>query len=299
MGIFGPPNFERLKKWKSVKGLTRVLRDPNPDLRKKAAEAIGELSYFLGFPKAKWPNESNNLPKLWPTLVVTSKDAHKYIETNEEILGMIQVQWKISSKYNFPSGYPDNPATVSLEGREREYLSQLANTMTPVVSILEGEYIEGVYNPRRDMVLAITDKRFLFVERYRETFSKIKLGAVYSHRSLHKAMFSQDSDLLTLEFTDGSHLCFEFACGLFSKKKKIDWVEEWNKYLHLYYPDQSKEYLGFLRAVSRGGEVVVQALEERLYEQDTEVRTAVIEALKSIGGPKALQLVAQYDALKK
>ncbi len=296
MGIFGPPNFEKLKKWRNVKGLIRVLRDSNPELRKKAARAMGELSYFLEFPKAEWPNESNNWPEEWPKLVVSPSKAREHLETNEEILGVAQVEWKISVEY-IP-GHWDNPTEVILEAREREYLSQLAKTLTGL-GILPGEYLDQVYDPKRTMALVLTDKRFLFVTYRQDVFSKKELGAEYSHSNLQKAMLSQNSDLLTLEFTDGSHLCFYFATGVFTKKKKIDWVEEWNKYLHIYYPDQSKEYLGFLRAVSRGGAVAVQALAERLYEQDPEVRTAAIEALKSIGGPKALQLVAQYDVLKK
>ena len=40
MGIFGPPDIEKLKKKQDIKGLIRAANHMNPDIRKKATETL-------------------------------------------------------------------------------------------------------------------------------------------------------------------------------------------------------------------------------------------------------------------
>ena len=43
MGLFGPPNIEKLKKKKDIKGLIKALRFKDNHIRKKAAESLSEI----------------------------------------------------------------------------------------------------------------------------------------------------------------------------------------------------------------------------------------------------------------
>lgn len=43
MGIFGPPNIEKLEASKNVKGLIEALKDKDSGVRWKAAEALEKI----------------------------------------------------------------------------------------------------------------------------------------------------------------------------------------------------------------------------------------------------------------
>ena len=43
MGLFGPPNIEKLKVRKNIKGLIEALKDKDEDVRKRAAWALGKI----------------------------------------------------------------------------------------------------------------------------------------------------------------------------------------------------------------------------------------------------------------
>ncbi|MCL4393213.1 MAG: armadillo/beta-catenin-like repeat-containing protein [Chloroflexi bacterium] len=66
MPLFGQPNVEKLATNRDVQGLVRALDHKNPQVRKDAARALGELASFFNIPQIDPLNKTAEWPLTWP-----------------------------------------------------------------------------------------------------------------------------------------------------------------------------------------------------------------------------------------
>lgn len=123
-------------------------------------------------------------------------------------------------------------------------------------------------------------------------------------QSLYRTLLD-DAGNLVIDFGDDDPLAFQVQVGgmfsgnltIISKGELPAWVEQANRYLKLVHGNASdlELFRQFARTQRRGGYLAVERLIARLHDEDAECRSEVIRALQRIDGPRASQVVAEYQ----
>jgi hypothetical protein len=317
MPLFGPPNIEKLKERRDVKGLIKALRhndvflrkdaalalgeigdtravepliaalsDNKPDVRSRAAQALGEMADCVGFPKLDWGYDPNLWPRRWPWRGTLGFRGYPlddvracHMSPDEEPLGMLPVSLfsYVASSYRIGA---EIQTTYAVQGRRA---GQIATAMG-----FESNYTK-VFAP---LLLCIANARVilrmwpsgkLYWDWSVEHLRQVSFDS--AAKRVRGVAFEHPQQVLTLNFDDDDPLELSVGTGGWEKGggELASWIEQCNRYLYLVHSRDTSAlelYTQYMRGVNRGGLVVAEALIPALNDAEKEVRVAAADALK-------------------
>lgn len=335
MGIFekffGPPDVEALKAKKDVDGLVKALAHKDWRVRRDAAQALGDLADFLGFPKGGWGDDleswpepwdkllKSDCPKLHVTLPVQVKDI---LDEDEESIGILR------GPLEYEKTVYANVDKYRVSGKVPDLLEAL------------GMGAAGISIVETPLSFCITNKRFIVAVkpigklRYIAFSLRDMMGDRLDGwiKSEFEGFGSWDPEIewwpiLAFDFTDGDYVSFvtcpsglgrvshnpdwrkvrDEDAAVPENKRQIYvalawWVEQRNRYLHLLRSGDMlrfDRYTQCFKALNRGGDKAVESLILWLGDSEEQVRVAGRTALERIGGPEAERALAEHRARQK
>ncbi len=289
MSLFGKPNIEKMAARFDVKGLVKTLAYKDPQVRKDAARALGDLAEYLDIPPVDLSERSKVWPMKWPGIFyqnIKSGDWMGYPLRDNEIM----IGHPLQVKLIFMNVEQPGVEIQNIPGtRERSIFHGMR---------LRSPTMMGSHHPAWNVLgFMLTDSRVVV--------QALNWGMMAEHywscsiADLHKLSIDNSGDVV-LDFGDEDPLTFNvdgsgIVLTMIKKEELPDWVEKANLYINLFHDKKTdlNLYLAYIKAERRSGYLALEKLIACLKDPDADVRSEVINSLQKIGCPMAQKALLQ------
>lgn len=281
--LFSPPDIEKMKSERDIDNLNKALRHNDLNVRKTAAQALGELANFLGFPKFNWETEPYTWiqePLLHPYRF-WQEAAKNWLQDGEEVLGLTTTYLPIKEvqRNRVDSGHVS--ITYEADGGSRAQ---------DLVTSIIGQY--GKLPSNINYLLYVTNHRILVKNAGATQFWETPIQAVQGVKVKEGGRISFDTAYsIILDFGDNDPLAL--GNGIYNQLFKLHllkWADECNRFLEAIHRQDVlfiDSYVKYMRAMNRDGNKVVNSLKSALEKEKNElVKNEMIKALTAIRGEK-------------
>lgn len=306
MGLFGPPDVQRLARERDYAGLAKALKHKGAEVRRDAASAVAGL---LSFPKIDWGTDPAQWPKTMvrgPVSIWRKIAKEPALEPGEVLLGMDAVVWvatesPASEETHDTGAMRWTTTTRSLNEAEVDFLSSWKTNLSlkqwlayayarPSNADLRARIGEKeIKDTQRPLRLVVTSERLIL----REDSGGFAPGpALRGYAYADVRSIEAPEGTLILHFPVGP-LAFA-AFTAYGVHQKILLGPELEKFRAWYHadPERRRAYAMYAQLWIDGGEPMLEALADAAFDAGPAVRTAARAALERVGGPQAQEALA-------